>query len=151
MTKRTGPDGTCRRELVPAPGRPRGVRAGTGSGRALDGPRFPADDNAGFLPTGSRRTRVTYVPDESLRVKDMAEHVAYEAFMLAGTTQLIEQGFPANTGFSLLENDVIGFETVDGNPQTKKLRSCAAFIEGCCYQFYTRSPSTISSSRENAT
>ncbi len=32
--------------------------------------------------------------DESRPLKDMAECVAYEAFMLAGTTQLIEKGFP---------------------------------------------------------
>ena len=34
------------------------------------------------------------MPDESHTMKDMAEHVAYEAFMLSGTTQLIEQNFP---------------------------------------------------------
>ena len=33
MTRRTGPVGTSRREPLPTPGRPRGVRAGTGTGR----------------------------------------------------------------------------------------------------------------------
>jgi hypothetical protein len=34
------------------------------------------------------------MPGESRPLKDMAEHVAYQAFMLAGTTQLIEKDFP---------------------------------------------------------
>jgi len=37
MTRRTGPDGTCRRELASPPARPTGVRAGTGSGRRVAG------------------------------------------------------------------------------------------------------------------
>jgi hypothetical protein len=32
--------------------------------------------------------------DETRSMSEMAEHVAYEGFMLSGTTQLIEQDFP---------------------------------------------------------
>lgn len=34
------------------------------------------------------------VAGESHRLSEMAEHLTYEGFMLSGTTQLIEQGFP---------------------------------------------------------
>jgi hypothetical protein len=38
------------------------------------------------------------VVDETLPMNEMAEHVAYEAYMVSGTTQLIEQEFPKPRG-----------------------------------------------------
>ncbi len=40
-------------------------------------------------------------------MKDMAEHVAYEAFMLSGATQLIEQNFPPPDRVLPKERDVV--------------------------------------------